>query len=64
MIKLGNITEQKVVRHEQVLPGQQTEQNSPHNKWINPINRNKGRMSLVVILDHSLIGSNIKCREK
>ena len=38
-------------------------QHSPHSKRTNPINRDKDRTSLAVGLDHSLICSNIKCRE-
>ena len=47
----------------QVMLGLQTGQYSSHNKWNNPIDRNKGRMGLEVVLDHSLIGLNIKCIE-
>ena len=57
------MSEQDVVRSEQAMLEVQAGQYTPHNKWNNPIDRNKGRMGLEVVLDHSLIGLNIKCIE-
>ena len=63
MDKVGNMSEQDAVRREQVMLEVQTGQYSPQDKRINPIDSNKGRMSLVVILVYSLISLNIKCIE-
>ena len=63
MNNIGNISEQETVRREQVMLEVQTGQYSPQDKRINPIDSNKGRMSLVVILVNSLISLNIKCIE-
>ena len=63
MNNIGNISEQETVRREQVMLEVQTGQYSPQDKRINPIDSNKGRMSLVVILVYSLISLNIKCIE-
>ena len=63
MIRLGYMSEQDVMRREQVLFGVQAGRYSPHDKGINPIDRDGGRVDLVVVSNHSLIGLNIKCIE-
>ena len=63
MDKVVYMSEQDVVRSEHVMLEVQAGRYTSHNKWNNPIDRNKGRMGLEVVLDHSLIGLNIKCLE-